>query len=317
MIEAAHYRGYVIEVHQDENAENPCTEFENMGTMVCWHKRYSLGNEHTYADPDDFIYELAKEVDDTIADRVAYWEERDCQSRIDSIIEKALHEHCLILPLFLYDHSGLSMSVQTFTGRAQHAGWDSGQVGYIYITHEKILKEYGWKRITKARRERIESLLKAEVREYSAWLEGNVYGYITKDYDDNEIDSYWGFYSGTQHLFETAKLEIDNHIIQVKEDKEQLVTAQNEERERWREYYNGSFMELEHSVNATYEMVDTFMHIGETVKTILNDWEINQGTVGHTITIIARLERLLADGQNRLIDVRESIEAPGEATYSK
>ena len=35
--------------------------------------------------------------------------------------------------LYLYDHSGLAMSTESFSGRAPHAECDSGQVGWIYV----------------------------------------------------------------------------------------------------------------------------------------------------------------------------------------
>lgn len=45
-----------------------------------------------------------------------------------------------VLPLYLYDHSGISMSTGSFVGRAQHAEWDSGQVGYIYMDKKTAME---------------------------------------------------------------------------------------------------------------------------------------------------------------------------------
>ena len=39
----------------------------------------------------------------------------------------------VVMPLSLYDHSGISMSTSSFLGRAPHAEWDSGTVGFIYM----------------------------------------------------------------------------------------------------------------------------------------------------------------------------------------
>ncbi|MCX4363931.1 MAG: hypothetical protein OSJ74_11235 [Clostridia bacterium] len=44
---------YKLEVFRDEDAENP-REWENLGKMVCWHRRYNLGDKHEYEDPQAF-----------------------------------------------------------------------------------------------------------------------------------------------------------------------------------------------------------------------------------------------------------------------
>jgi len=46
-----------------------------------------------------------------------------------------------ILPLYLYDHSGISISSGSFIGRAPHAEWDSGQVGFSYLDKDTAMRE--------------------------------------------------------------------------------------------------------------------------------------------------------------------------------
>ena len=53
----------------------------------------------------------------------------------------------------LYDHSGLAMSTESFSGRAPHAEWDSGQVGWIYVSKEDALKEFDADKMTGAIRQ--------------------------------------------------------------------------------------------------------------------------------------------------------------------
>jgi hypothetical protein len=43
-----------------------------------------------------------------------------------------------ILPVYLYDHSGLTINTTGFT-----CPWDSGQIGWIYASHEQVKAEYG------------------------------------------------------------------------------------------------------------------------------------------------------------------------------
>ena len=45
-----------------------------------------------------------------------------------------------VKPLYLYDHSGLAMSTGSFVGRAHHAEWDSGCVGFIYMEKDQALR---------------------------------------------------------------------------------------------------------------------------------------------------------------------------------
>lgn len=141
---------YLLKIAQDEDAENPRTAWDNVGTMVCWHRRYNLGDDHHFTDPQDFHREI--------------------------------HErNALILPLFLYDHSVLVMSTSSFVGRTPHAEWDSGQVGWIYVLKTAIRQEWGVKRISPKLREHIYHILESEVAVYSDYLRGNVYGFILEE----------------------------------------------------------------------------------------------------------------------------------------
>lgn len=98
------------------------------------------------------------------------------------------------LPLWLYDHSGITMSCGTRTG--QYADeWDSGQVGWIIAMKDKVMKELcvpesEW-------RDRALKTMKDDVQIYDQYLTGDVYGYTLyeKNGDEwEESDSSWGYY---------------------------------------------------------------------------------------------------------------------------
>lgn len=106
-----------------------------------------------------------------------------------------------VLPVYMYEHSAVALSVGSFVGRAQHADWDSGQIGWAYITPERI-EETG---ITD-----YEGAIATEVETLGQWMNGEVYGYVVEerrdytkvyhdgdeseeDYDWQETDSCWGF----------------------------------------------------------------------------------------------------------------------------
>lgn len=156
--------GFKLEIIQDENPTNPREDFDQAGTIICWHSRYSLSDKKApkFDSPDDFL-EFAKK-------------------------EKALY-----LPLYLYDHSGITISTKPFS-----CSWDSGQVGYIYILPADGRKEWG-----KQWRKKAEACLKSEIELFDTYLTGQVYGYqITKtvtcghcgNAEAKHVDSCWGFY---------------------------------------------------------------------------------------------------------------------------
>jgi hypothetical protein len=42
----------------DDEAMNPREDRDNLGKMVCWHRRYSLGDEHGHSEPRNFLHSI-------------------------------------------------------------------------------------------------------------------------------------------------------------------------------------------------------------------------------------------------------------------
>ena len=95
----------------------------------------------------------------------------------------------VVLPLYLYDHSGITIWCSPFS-----CPWYSGQVGFIYVTLESIRSKYKTRAVTRKIRAQAESVLRAEVDTYGDYLTGQVYGYVVEDSDGEQRDSCWGFY---------------------------------------------------------------------------------------------------------------------------
>jgi len=126
--------GRKLVVEHCDFAESP-REWDNLGTMVCFHRRYDLGDKHTYNHND---YDS--------------WEEME-----NAIIKN--ENVAVILPLYLYDHSGITMNTTGFCCR-----WDSCQVGFIFISKQKALAEYGGKIVTKKLKDKLKELTKIAKR---------------------------------------------------------------------------------------------------------------------------------------------------------
>jgi hypothetical protein len=192
VLETKNYKGYEIKVVSDNTPDSP-RNWDNLGTMVCFHRGYDLGDSHNYKKTDYNSWSELKE----------------------AIIKK--EDVAVILPLYLYDHSGITMNTTGFDCR-----WDSGQIGFIFISKEKIRKEYGIKRVTQKWKDRIKQYLIGEVETYDTYIRGEVVGYqVWKD--GNIEDSCYGYYSTEDAMSEaesivdcSIKNTINEHISRVK-----------------------------------------------------------------------------------------------------
>ena len=165
------YKGFTIELWADENPSNPRTDFDNLGKMVCFHRHYELGDKHALS--------------------------------VENMQELIRRDDVLYLPLYLLDHSGITMRTGNFSD-CDPGAWDSGQVGIIYIDFATIRKEYG-KRITQAVKQKVYANLQTEVDIYDAYLTGAVVGYVVKDERGEETDSCWSFHIRSSHWQEDKK----------------------------------------------------------------------------------------------------------------
>jgi len=185
-------------IETDNDPIDPRKDCDHAGKMVCFHRGYNLGDEQ-HKDVEEFLFDLALY---NTYDRNGYDAERP---PIDQMIKRIEKDH-VILPLYLYDHSGITMRTSPFGCR-----FDSGQVGFIYISRKDGQKEWGryW-------RKKAHACLEAEVKEYDQYLTGEVYGYVVyKEVEDEdgemieeELDSCWGFY-GYDYCEQEAKSMVE------------------------------------------------------------------------------------------------------------
>lgn len=182
----------ILKIFVDENPQNP-REWDNVGKMVCFHKRYDLGDE-TDLRTEDFVG----------------WED------LKQFLYKEKNA-VIVLPLYLYDHSGLRIKIGSFQGLLPqgHAEFDSGQVGFIYVDRQTLIDE---KLVGKGKK--AENILKQEVETYNQYLSGNVYGFqvVTNKKcktcghtEEEVIDSCLGFLGNNveKEIFDYVGLDIN------------------------------------------------------------------------------------------------------------
>lgn len=183
-IKTIKYKEHIIEICQDEDPENP-REWDNLSVLHCWHKRMKIGDENYYL-----------------------YNEED-KRRIKQVISKAKRNRDIIYNLYIYQHTGISLSLSN-EHYPYNDRWDAGQVGYVIVDRKKALEEYSQKRMSKKLRDKIDKIVEGEIETYNQYFGGDVYGYKVIEDKENEDDdeSCWGFY-GIESAIEGAKSIVD------------------------------------------------------------------------------------------------------------
>lgn len=158
-------------------------EWDNIGTIAYNHGSYNLGEEKI-SDPIDWLIEKLELSEEYIYNKCEGYSNETLVK-----LEEKFFKKFIALPVYIYDHSGQSISTSPFNCR-----WDSGKLGYIYCSKEKAIQEFGGKVVTKETREKVLSNLELEIETFNQYIQGDVYSFEVLDEDENHIDSCGGFY---------------------------------------------------------------------------------------------------------------------------
>jgi hypothetical protein len=166
------HHGLTVKIEHDEDAQDPRKDFDNFGTMACFHRRYTLGDKHGL----------------TIAEVQAI----------------AISGDYISLPIYMLDHSGYTISNTPFNDP-----WDSGRLGLIFVSKADVRKEFSVTRLSKSLCEKARKILRQETEIYDAYLTGQVYQYAIEDEDGTELDACAGYYctdqASDEYLLKEAK----------------------------------------------------------------------------------------------------------------
>lgn len=251
-------REYALRIQSDDEPLNPRKDCDNPDIMACFHSRHTwLGDDITAKTPGEFWSDLiknemtqkeiassllaidknahhydsdiltkclsaivsGKELDDNMLSELAedfleYVQDEDATA-LAVLVSKS---HIASLPLWLYDHSGLTISCGTRT-YPYNDRWDSSAIGWIVIPKSEALKNLCAVRTDKNSPAKMcddsnweqsaYACMESSVRQYDQYLTGDVYGYTlytrpldTAGKDDSkttedqweETDSCWGFF---------------------------------------------------------------------------------------------------------------------------
>lgn len=245
-IERFEHAGCTVRIMQEEDPSfGDPRDADNLGTMVCWHPDYVLGDEQIGGSRG-----AVKTAFETERGRTDF----ESMEQIERYLRVA-RGAVVVLPLYLLDHSGISMSAGSNTvGRGDTAipgggsdswgnsrGWDTTMCGFIYTTKDRIRELCGepqiesdpfycprtwpedgrsgenWEGTAEAW---IVKQLRDEIRYYDAYIQGSVLWYCVEDAAGEIIDSCGGFLCADEEDLEYMRGEArdaaESHASEVK-----------------------------------------------------------------------------------------------------
>jgi len=170
--------GKTVVIRYDDHPNNPRKEYDEVGHLWTWHRTYDLADGDC---PKNMV------------------------SPADAMEEGLIPEGSVFLSVYAYDHGSLSIR-SSRAGNPFGDGWDSGQLGYVWISPEEGAKE-GW-----TTEEQMLKALENSIEAFGYYVSGEVYEYVvykacpTCEQDDECVDGCGGFL-GMDCLREHLELE--------------------------------------------------------------------------------------------------------------
>ncbi len=176
-IETIEKNGFAAKIFHDDHPEDPRT-WNNVSRMWFYHRRYELGDYKDKDRPKDPIRSKT-EAERILGEKILLW-----------------------LPVYMYDHSGLTVSLEPF-----NCPWDSGMIGYAFVTYNAYDAEL---RKDVPAEEAARECIRNELEAYDQFLMGAVFGVVVEDTDGDEIEdgSLWGLY-GIDYARQIARELLD------------------------------------------------------------------------------------------------------------
>lgn len=195
LLKSAKHKGYELKIYYSDDLPNPRRENENLGYLLCYHPNYNSMGDY---DPKLNDYPTIESVQEALTKKI-----KDGS--------KSIGENDILgyLPLYVYDHSSVSISWEGSPWDPDH--WDTSFVGY-YIFTKKQLRDYDSIQIELdglTDNELVDigiEIAKKEIRQYDEYILGDilVVDCVLLDLEDSIIDSLSGYFVGVNGYLNEA-----------------------------------------------------------------------------------------------------------------
>ena len=150
--------GHFFKLFYDKYSESPRL-YDNVATILTWERNYNSPDEN-----DDTLNEFAKKHG---VDIFHEW-------NMDSVMDAMRKEGYCVVPVYALHHGVSHYSSYDF-----HDPWDFGVVGIAFCKKQKGRYDND---------DLLRRIIEDEIKEYDAWVNGEVYGIMLLDKNEGVLD---------------------------------------------------------------------------------------------------------------------------------
>ena len=182
-------RGNFFKFFYDEDSESP-RSCDNVATILTWERNYNSPDEN-----DDTFEEFAEKHGVDVSQE---W-------NLDSVMDAMREEGYYVVPVYALHHSVSHYSTHDF-----HDPWDSGVAGIAFCKKQKGLPDDD---------DYLRTIIDQEIKEYDAWVNGEIYGVARLDKTADIVDETNGWLiPGDSNRTETFKEMLSTIGIDVQDE---------------------------------------------------------------------------------------------------
>ena len=167
--------GHFFKLFYDEYSESPrlC---DNVATILTWERNYNSPDEN-----DDTFEEFAEKHGVDVSQE---W-------NLDSVMDAMREEGYYVVPVYALHHGVSHYSTHDF-----HDPWDSGVVGVAFCKKQEGLYDND---------DYLRGIIDQEIKEYDAWVNGEIYGIALLSQDGTVLDESAGYMMSYENKIEALK----------------------------------------------------------------------------------------------------------------
>ena len=150
--------GHFFKLFYDEYSESPRLD-DNVATILTWERNYNSPDKN-----DDTFEEFAEKHGVDVS--------KGCN--LDSVMDAMRKEGYYVIPVYALHHGVSHYSIDDFNDP-----WDSGVAGIAFCKKQKGLPDND---------DLLRRIIEDEIKEYDAWVNGEVYGTMLLDKNEGALD---------------------------------------------------------------------------------------------------------------------------------